>query len=452
MKRCRLLSLLSLILLVTKIACAESKIKPVLEESMIGEIIQILKEKGIITQEEMDRPKARLEEKEKRGRFLSAYYKDGFFLETPEKNFKLKVGGRVQADFYSPDSNAQNDTFTMRRVRIHTKGTLFKNTEFKAEIDFGEGKDANLTDGYINFTHLPFANIQLGQYKEPFGLEKLTSSRFVDFVERSIISDQIAPGRDIGIMLHSNLFEGLMGYGLGIFNGSGKNRRRDENDDKDVAGRVYVRPFMKSKNPLLEGLQIGGAFTWGKQEGEIKDISIPTSDTRFVTWTKGVRSDGTRWRSGVELAWVLGSLSLKGEWMWMKWVDLRLLDQKKDVDVDGWYISASWFLTGEKENLKKGTFGRITPVENFNPSKGKWGAWELTARYESFDIDEDIFARGYAMGTDSVNSFTLGINWYLHDMLRISLNYVRNEYDDNLADLEGDDEEDLILTRFQVDF
>ncbi|OGW13205.1 MAG: hypothetical protein A3G93_12115 [Nitrospinae bacterium RIFCSPLOWO2_12_FULL_45_22] len=417
------------------------------------ELIMLLKDKGILTQTEVDQLLARVKEKEKKSGALKAYYKDGFHVATPDNAFKMTIGGRAHMDYLGLDNNGREDSsFAIKRARINAAGTLFKNTEFKAEIDFGEGKDANLTDGYINLTHLPFARIMLGQYKEPFSLEQLTSFRFVDFVERSIIANNIAPGRDIGAMLHANLFNGMLGYGVGIFNGNGRNKKRDENDDKDVASRVYLRPFIKSGMPFLKGLQLGGAFTWGNQEGTPGNLVVPGSETGIVTWTKGVRNDSRRLRSGAELAWLLGPLSLKGEWMRTQWADLEFSGKRHDLDVAGWYGSVSWFLTGEKENLKEGVFGRVKPKHNFNPARGGWGALELAARYESLDVDQGIFKQGFATGTDRVNSFTLGANWYPHNMFRVSLNYVRNEFDDNLSDLKGDDQEDLILSRFQVDF
>lgn len=422
------------------------------------ELIRLLKDKGILTQPEVDQLLARVKEKEKKDGSLKAYYKEGFHVDTPDKAFTMAVGGRAHMDFLILDNKDQQaSSFDMKRARIYAQGNLYKNTEFKAELDFSEGSAASLTDGYINLTHLPVAKTMLGQFKEPFSLEQLTSFRFVDFVERSIIANSIAPGRDIGVMLHANLFDGILGYGVGIFNGNGRNRKRDENDDKDVAGRVYLRPFMTSGIPFLEGLQVGGAFTWGNQQGTVSNIVVPGSETGIVTWKTGVRSDGRRIRSGAEMAWVVGPFSLKGEWMMTRWDNLEFAGSKDDLHVSGWYAGATWFLTGEKKNLKEGIFGRVTPKHTFNPFEGGWGAFELSARVESFGANKLGFAtdrdkRGFATSTDRVHSFALGVNWYPHNMFRVSLNYVRNEFGDPLSDLGGDDKEDLVLSRFQVDF
>ena len=132
-------------------------------------------------------------------------------------------------------------------------------------------------------------------------------------------------------------------------------------------------------------------------------------------------------------------------------LDLELGGQKNDVDIDGWYIGASWFITGEKKSPKKGKFGRLTPKNRFNPTEGKFGAFELVARVEKFDLDSDLIKKGFGTGSDQVDVFAVGLNWYLNNMVLIRLNYLHNSFDDKLGRLK-DDNEDVFLSRFQVEF
>jgi len=432
-----------------------SSVKAKEDKTVEEEILDILMDRGAIPSEKYNELKKSLEkEKDKNGIVLYPYYKDGFFLEAPEKEFRIRIGGRVQLDYYSFDHNGQDasSSFTMKRARMFLAGTLYKKLDFKVELNFGEGKDAYLADGYINLDYVPYAQIKIGQFKEPFGLEILTSFKYVDFVERSIISTQISPSRDIGIMVHADPFRGFMGYGLGIFNGNGPNKEWDENNDKDIAGRIYLRPFLNTKGTLLKGLQLGGKFTLGEHEGSVKNIMVPTSERTIVGWAAGVKSDDNIWRVGAELAWALGPFSLKGEWMEMHWDGLELNNMREDAEVYGWYIGATCLVTGEEKILKKGVFRRVNPGRKFDPVKGSWGAWELAARYESFTVAKNIFDTGYATGTDGVRSSTLGINWYLNNLFRISFSYVNNHFEDEMEELSGEDEEDLFLFRCQVEF
>ncbi|MBI2875418.1 MAG: hypothetical protein HYY20_00895 [Candidatus Tectomicrobia bacterium] len=424
------------------------------------ELIQLLKAKGVLTQEEVNTLQTRVKEREKKEKTLQAFYKDGFQVQTADKSFEMKVGGRVQADYLVLDSNnnANDGSFSLRGIRIESEGKLFKHTKFKAQLDMGEGKDANLKDGYLNFDYLKWAQLKIGQYKEPFSLEELTSSRHIDFLERSAVVTNLAPSRDLGVMLHSELWEGTLGYGLGIFNGSGSNQKRDQNDDKDLAGRFYVRPFAQNKSRWLKGLQFAGNFTWGNQEGGLKNLQSPVSETPLARWANGVTSDDRRTRLGADLAWVIGPFSLKTEYIRTDWKDLQRAGQREDLDAHGWYVTLSYFLTGEEKPYKEGAFTRLKQVQGvFNPfnHEGKgwhWGAWELLARYDTLRVDDKAFDLGFATGTDRVNTLTMGLNWYPHNMVVVKFNYVHNDFADDLGALKGDDQEDLFLTRFQVEF
>jgi phosphate-selective porin OprO/OprP len=117
---------------------------------------------------------------------------------------------------------------------------------------------------------------------------------------------------------------------------------------------------------------------------------------------------------------------LQGEWK-HAWVDPVGGDRSQ---VDGAYVQASWFLTGENRAYKtsSGVFGRVTPRRSFDPQNGGWGAFELAARYSFIDInDPDLNAGTLAPaggGGGKEQNVTAGINWYLFSNLRLTANYV----------------------------
>jgi len=419
------------------------------------ELLALLKAKGIITQEEMDTLMKRIREREKEDHRLKAYYKDGFQVEAPDKDFSMKIGGRVQADYLTLDPDDRNDesSFSIRRARIEAQGKLYRYSRFKVQLDFGQGKDAHLKDGYIDFHYLDWARLRLGQFKEPFSLEELTSSKYIDLLERSTVVANLAPGRDIGLMLQGACPREMVGYSIGLFNGNGSNKKRDQNDDKDLALRFYLRPFKSRESFWLRGLQIAANTTVGHQSGLIKDLTVPTSNTHLVRWSEGVEGHGRRTRLGFDLAWVIGPFTLKGEYIRTEWKGVRWGEQKEDFDLYGWYITGSLFLTGEKKVYKGGAFGRLKEIKKgFDPHQGGWGAWEVVARYDTLKIDREVFDSGFGRGTDRVHSLGFGLNWYPHNMFTVKLNYVHNSYADDLEELSGDDQEDLFLTRFQLEF
>ena len=111
-----------------------------------------------------------------------------------------------------------------------------------------------------------------------------------------------------------------------------------------------------------------------------------------------------------------------------------------DPTFDGFYIQASYFLTGEQRNYKTstGAFDRVRPKENYHYGAGR-GAWEVAARYSQIDLTDDSVSGG------ELKDLTLGLNWYLNPNMRMMWNYIRSHLDD-----VGDS--DLLLMRLQIDF
>ena len=443
----------SLLLPVTKAYAAP-------EKSVSEKIVEILKERGILKEEEYEELKQLVEkEKEEKATAPKVSFKRGFAVETPDENFKLKLSGRLHTDFKAYGSSQPgNSSFYVRRARLCMQGTLYKYFDFKVESEFGKGTSGRLTDGYLNVRYFPQVQFKMGQYKQPFSLEELTSPNWIDFVEKSL-ANNLVPARDAGIMLHGDLFKGVINYGIGIANGYRVNQSQDTDDHKDVVGRVVFSPFSRSHNSFMKGLHLGGSFTYGKQESDSdewwnKGEFKTAAGTRFLELNDDVIHDGTRSRYGTELSWFLGPFSLKGEWMTLRMDDLYLGNQKEDLNADAGYISLSYFITGEQQPFKKGVLGRVIPKKNFDPDKKTWGAWQLVARYDFLDAERDIFKKGFANPgryTDRAEAFTLGINWYLNDMVRVMFNYVRTEFDEDiLYRNERIDNEDVFLGRFQL--
>ena len=134
---------------------------------------------------------------------MRAYWKDGLRLDSNDGSFKLKIGGRIQYDTIFIDesddlednlgTNIEDDS-EFRRARLYISGKIYDNVEFKAHYDFAGG-DADFKDVYMGLLGVPVVgNIRIGHFKEPFGLEELTSSKYITFMERSL-ANTFAPSR-----------------------------------------------------------------------------------------------------------------------------------------------------------------------------------------------------------------------------------------------------------------
>jgi phosphate-selective porin OprO and OprP len=385
-------------------------------------------------------------------------FKKGFTIESADGENKLRLSGRLHADYrWFLNDNPNNDTFLIRRARIAAMGTFYKYYDFSVEYEMGQGSAA-LNDAFMNIRYVPYAQLMFGQYKVPFSMEELSSDNWIDFVERSL-SDNFAPSRDIGIMLHGNISNDFLYYQLGVFNGR-KLNSSDVDDQKDVAGRITLAPFSKLDNKFLKGFHIGGAFTTGVQH-----TTTPSTDwwryqykteggTTFLQFNDTVTQDGTRNRLGAELAWMIGPVSLKSEYMTMQLNDLSYNRRKASFTNSAGYVSLGWILTGEEEPWRNGLPQQITPKRPFVFGKDGCGAFQLVGRYEWIDMDQDILKFGFAdprKYTNKASGYTLGLTWYPNDLLRFMINYYYTKFNDPIT-VSGKimDNEQAILTRFEI--
>ena len=132
--------------------------------------------------------------------------------------YKLTLGGYIQANFEGGDVSAfegrfgltaLKDRFRLRRARINLIGDYKEQFDFKLEGDFeqSDGLSSSTrtgfssTDIFINWHRFPEANLKVGQWKAPFGLENLTSDALILTIERSLPTGAIVPERQLGVML-----------------------------------------------------------------------------------------------------------------------------------------------------------------------------------------------------------------------------------------------------------
>src|SRR5262245_53585514 len=81
-----------------------------------------------------------------------------------------------------------------------------------------------------------------GAYKVPFGREQMTSSGNLQFVDRSLVSDEYAGGRDIGLSVQGVIWSNKLEYRAGFFNGNGLNRSANDNDKWQYDARLMWQP------------------------------------------------------------------------------------------------------------------------------------------------------------------------------------------------------------------
>ena len=183
------------------VACAgEAKEKPAIEQ-----ILDILLQRGQITQEEYRSLQEKVKQEQAAGKepspaILAGIEKGRPFLRSADDNFRIELGGRLQTDFDAAEDGTRTLTgqflgsqFLIRRARIDVDAIFYKWIRAKIQSELTEGNNSgtqvSLKDAYIDLGFMPELRFRAGQMHVPFSLEELrTSDNFIDFIERSMIN------------------------------------------------------------------------------------------------------------------------------------------------------------------------------------------------------------------------------------------------------------------------
>jgi phosphate-selective porin OprO/OprP len=376
---------------------------------------------------------------------------EGFTLQSPSGDYKLQLRGYAQFDgrFFSGDEGALAiDTFVLRRVRPVLQGTLGKSFEFQIMPDFGGGITV-LQDAWLDFKPSPKLRVRVGKYKSPVGLERLQSATALTFVERAFPT-LIVPNRDVGVMLHGELAGGIVAYAAGLFDGApdGGSVDSDLNDSKDLAGRVFLSPFKKTKS-TLRGLGFGIAGTTGKQSGPLPAYRS-SGQVSVITILTGVTADGTRQRYSPQLSFYSGRVGLLAEYAhsesWVKKPD----STRVQIGGSAWEATASVCLTGDTAS-----YAGVRPKKPFDPAKGQWGALELAARVHGLELDRSSYESGVVDPVKSarkVFAWAVGLSWSLTRNVKQVVDFERATFDGGAAAGADRAPENAVFIRTQVSF
>lgn len=321
-------------------------------------------------------------------------------LKVQSGDYKFEFGGRIQYDYNRSEKNGEvdEDDFDLRRGRVYMKGNVTNDWHYKVNFNV-DGSGAE--DLFLRYTGWgKGAVVTIGKQHQPFTLEQLISSKDVSISERSGITERYLIGRRDGVQLHGD-FDKLH-YAVGLFTEEGKN------EDTGFAARVAYAPY-KSDTGVIH---LGASFKNTEEQDAL----------------------------GIEFGAVSGPVHFQAEYF-----DADEFDSVEDEmtgaisqfenSIDGFYVQAGYFLTGEVRPYKKGTFKRPTPLN-------KSGAWEVAVRYSEGD-------GGFGdveLGNTDASVTSLGVNYYLNKNVRINASYMDGS--SNVSDDDGNE----LRVRFQLTF
>jgi phosphate-selective porin OprO/OprP len=432
-------------------------------------------------QEEMEGLPARVSKLEKAQAPTTYDASKMLTFATADGNFTAKIGGRIYFNYrhtFDRDDSTGNavDTFWVDTARMQLEGTFLKDFYYRVEAEMKSGENTfssssraglRMKDTYIAWTAVPdLLILQAGQFKTPWSQEETCSSRFIDFVERSLLN-RIAPAHDVGFVFRGSLAGKIIEWNLGVMNGA---LNRDDgrgavdstaNDEKDVVGRIFLTPFLTSTGmKFFQQTRIGFDFTMGDRDnqalgGGFSDGDVVSIAVNPFAPTAGVNADGIQQRMLFNFSWLYGPASFRAEYAIVNTELSDVPGAASDFDVTAWYVQATFLLTGEAKPLEN----RVKPNSNLSLSNGTWGAFELAVRIANLDTSDGEYEAGIGVVAPTANQQTrevaFGINWWWSQNVALRLNYEMFTFDEDLTIATGsepDDKLNVFMLRWQIDF
>jgi len=404
------------------------------------------------------------------------FWKQGVWFETADKMFQVHIGGRMQLDYVlrmqkgdaagppgqglpNPSqsfvlSNEPRQSVFFRRARINIEGRIYENLGFKFQYDFAFDGTAKFRDVYMQLLNLPgVGRIRVGQFKESFSLEHMTSSNYSVFMERSSMN-ALVPSRATGIAARNHI-EQMATWTVGFFKASddfgNKPMMNSGGSDWVFTGRLTGAPVYEDKGETMFHVGISGSWR-NTENGPIATGYGPDLLTQVpfvLTQQFNAKAVGL---VGFETAVVVGPFSAQAEYTVAKIRPTSF----GTFAIPGWYIQASWFLTGEHRpyDPKNGYFKRVKVKKRLGHDGG-FGAVQLAIRVDQLRLNAGSPSPGMSISQyydsattndlgDIIN-YTIGANWHLNDNSRVMANWV-------ITRPQGSEVWQFLGVRFQVDF
>jgi phosphate-selective porin OprO/OprP len=439
---------------------------------------------------------------------MKATWLDGVVISTPNGDDRLHIGGWVQYDnvFYgqsggllpAPGARPGNkqgvasgiaangigdlqDGTYFRRIRLQTDGVVWQNVEymFTLALENDQFETIGLDEFWMGVKDIPWlGTVRFGHVKTPMGFEAdmTASSKSMTFMERSSYSEAIELNQNFvtGLWMGNNYFDQHATWSFAAF-------RQDQASSSGVffgdgqfglQGRLTALPLDECEGRHLLHLGVSGGWRNGtnnlavspirtfqlRARPELRDDdpsasaglpqNTPNANSNRMIDT-GLIAAQNDFICGTELFYVLGPLSVQGEYGW-NWLNGAFgvaptgftlnpkISPTSDYMFQGGYLQLAYTLTGENRSydrrlgrLDSTYFGKQGPLTNawcVEDENGhfNWGlgAWEIAARYSFVDLNSGFGLNRIQGG--AMDGLSVGLNWYFNNNFKLQFDYVYN--------------------------
>ena len=319
----------------------------------------------------------------------------------------------------------------LRRGQLYLKAAIGKDWSTKLQLGYNEARGSTeVKDAYIRYKGWDFANITIGQDKEPFSMDLMTALKNSSAIEKSVASRAFSIGRNLGVNFSAANKDYSWSVGVYEVGEYDSVNVQESGGNLAVTGRFTLSPI----NSDRQVLHFGGSFsTRDLESAEFEVESNAEVQTAMdVLDTRNFAADSID-QYGLESAWIKDRLALTGEAFYQ--------DVKADLSTDsavysGYYLQGSLFLSDDSLRYKKGRFSKVKPTADS-------GAWQLVARRSYLDAEDN------QDGLEIRNTM-LGVNYYYRKTIKLMLNYTRTQLTG--YDVEALDSGDAVSLRAQYRF
>lgn len=371
---------------------------------------------------------------------LKVKWKGAPEFSSSDGRFKMKVRGRLMVDYNAIDQDrritGEHDinAAELRRARLGVEGVIYYNWVYKFEIDFA-GDASEIKDAYIGYAgwgpeSWETSEILVGNFKVPNSLEELTSSRFITFMERAAFTDAFFLDRQIGAGV--NIGSEHWSLRGGYFGPESGTQESFSQDSTAAAIRGTLAPI----NNDTTVTHFGGSYRH-RNSGTSRDTGfadlfeyrtrgadLHLAD-RFID-TPLIGEDDELFVLEGALVWK--SLSVQGEYAQLK-VHTPVTLNSPNPTYNGWYVDASWYITGEMRNYEAdvGEFGRTKVRNPVWGGSGGWGAWQIAARYDVLNLGDKAANIPGCTECGDQETWLIGLNWLLTDYTALKFNVTQSK-------------------------
>jgi phosphate-selective porin OprO/OprP len=404
-------------------------------------------------------------------------------LTSADGAFTAALRSLVQYDagYYDQDkSGAATDLSSgtnFRRARYGFEGKVFTDFEYSFVYDLGGSgvEGASISNAYVQYNGFaPFA-VRVGAFPPFANLEDSSGAAETLFLERASVTEiQRGLAGGDGRSAISIVRPGERFFGSLAYTGGRDHQSNIIDEQQALLGRAAYLLHSTPGSKLVVGMNGTSIFEPADTNPKLTTAIALANATELRVDTTGNNGAPTSLVStGLLNAHQVTQWGIDAGGNWRNFYaeggyyafDVERKLAQPDAEFDGWYGAVSWVITGEPRRYDPARASFRSPtvlhpigapgaqgITPTGPITNGWGAWEVALRYSTIDLDDHVFdpiATNRVRG-GSQDIWTLGLNWYLNNAVKVQLNYQNVNVDRlNASGASIDQDLDQVSMRLQ---